>query len=63
MREWKTGRLQSVGNADSPGTFDTVIQHPDMCNLYPVWSGEPFAESTAYRTNFTAQRPCAGRSA
>lgn len=54
MREAKAGKLQNVGNANSAGGLDTVIQHPNMCDLYPVWSGEPFWESTDYRSNFTA---------
>lgn len=57
MREWKTGKLQNVGNLGSTGnqfgSFDVLIQHPNMCDLYDVWGGAPFAESTAYRTNFT----------
>ncbi len=54
LRDRKTGRLQNVGNSNDPGTFDTLIQHPDRCNLYSVWGGQPFAESTAYRSNFIA---------
>jgi hypothetical protein len=53
MRNWKTCRLQNVGNAVVHGAMDTSIQDP-VSGLYEVWSGQPFGDATAYRDHFLA---------
>lgn len=52
MRVYKTGKLQNVGNDASHLSADTVMQYPDGCGLYDVWSGAAFGESTSYRHEF-----------
>jgi hypothetical protein len=54
MRLYKAGKLQNIGSADFNSSFDTTIQHPDMCSPYGVWSGYGFAEATAYSQHFLA---------
>jgi hypothetical protein len=53
MRTGMSGRLQNVGNPGNNGTFDTTIQAPNRCDLYFVWSGQPFGQASPYRDHFT----------
>lgn len=52
MRSYKGLLLQNVGNPDNHGNFDTIIQHPNGCNLYAVWGGADFGESSDYNGHF-----------
>lgn len=52
LRDYKGAKLQNVGQSWSSASFDTTIQYPNNCDLYHVWSGAGFAESTAYRQHF-----------
>jgi hypothetical protein len=50
---YKRELLQNVGNPTSHANFDTVIQHPNACGLYDVWSGADFWDSPDYLGHFT----------
>jgi hypothetical protein len=55
LRDYKGLLLQNVGNASNNSSFDTVMQHPDLCSAYSVWGSAPFGDSgsTAYKIHFT----------
>jgi hypothetical protein len=54
LRSFKGELLQNVGNGFVLPP-DTTIQHPNMCDLYDVWSGQKFGspDSTSYYQHFT----------
>jgi hypothetical protein len=53
LRSYKGTKLQNVGQSWSHLSFDTTMQAPNNCDLYHVWGGAKFAESTAWSKHLT----------
>ncbi len=56
MRLYKGDKLQNIGQHGASDDYDTMIQHPNGCDLYDVWGGAPFGDPgiTAYVDHFLA---------